>query len=439
MPLAIRTRTRPGPRQSRLRREPNRFKRLFQILGPGLITGASDDDPSGVGTYSIAGAALGYQLLWVGLYSIPLMVTVQTMVSRLGLVTGDALATTLRRHYSIWLLYPLVLGLVVSNTITAGADLGAIGEAVHLFAPLPGQAVVIVVAIGIVAGLALGGYGLINRTFKWLTLVLFAYVGAGLLARPDPGAVLRGTFLPTLSFDQDSLSNVVALLGATVSPYMLFWQSQEEVEDEVELGRTSRRSREGTTRTELRYAFWDVTVGMVFSQLITFFVQLATAATLNQQGRTDIESAGQAAEALRPLAGDAAGLLFAIGIIGAGCLAVPILLSGAAFAVANTFGWRSGLEQRFETAPRFYATIGLLALVGVGLSFVGINPIHALFLASLIFGLLTPPLVVVLLLIMNRKQIMGRYTNGPWLNAFGILALLTNTVAVVGFLLTGRG
>lgn len=430
---------RPGPRQARIEHQPNRLKAFFfALLGPGLITGAADDDPSGIGTYSINGAALGYAQLWVGVVSVPMMVAVQTMVSRLGLVTGLGLAANLKRHYPRWVLYLMVLGLVVSNTITVGADIGAIGEAVHLLVPpIPSKLVLLPVAVGIALVLGTGGYALIRKIFKWLTLVLFAYIGSGVLAKPDLGEVLKGTLVPRLSFDSQYLSNLVALFGATVSPYLMFWQATEEVEEQVEMGRQSRAERVGTTRAELKYSLWDVSIGMLVSQVITYFIQISTAATLHQAGQTEIDTATQAAQALRPLAGDADGVLFAFGLIGAGCLAVPVLAASGAFALAEVFGWRAGLNHTFGRARGFHAAIAGSLLIGLGINFVGISPFKALFLASLIFGLLTPPLVLVVLLIVNNRRIMGDARPGRWLNGLGVLTLLTNAAAAVGLLLTG--
>lgn len=365
------------------------------------------------------------------------MIAVQGMVSRIGLVTGEGLAANIKSHFPRWVLYAMVLGLVISNTITTGADLGAIGEAVHLIAPpIPAKTALVPAAGCFACVLALGGYELIRKLFKWLTLVLFAYVGAGILARPDVGQVLRGTFLPSLSFDSKSLSNLVALLGATGSPYLMFWQARDEVEEQIEEGRTSASERRGTTRAELHYSMWDVIVGMVVSQLIAYFVQISTAATLHNAGQTEIESAADAAKALQPLAGNAAGILFALGLIGAGCLAIPVLAASAAFAVAEVFGWRAGLDQQFKTARRFYGAIAGTLCLGLAVNFVGINPFHALFLASLIFGLLTPQLVLVVLLIVNNRRIMGSATPGRWLNTLAVATLLTNTAGAVGFLLT---
>jgi NRAMP (natural resistance-associated macrophage protein)-like metal ion transporter len=435
----VTSQAKPGPREARLERERRPLLRFAKLLGPGLITGAADDDPSGIGTYSINGAQLGFTQLWVGVYSIPLMVAVQEMSSRIGLVCGEGLAGVLRRHYPRWVAYAMVFGLVASSTITAGADIGAIAEAIHLLVPLPAKAMVLPIAAGIVLTLVFGGYRLINGIFKWLVSILFAYVGAGLLAGPDWGAALRGTLVPTVAWDGQSLSNIVALLGATGSPYLMFWQASQEVEEEVEMGRTSRRERRGETRAELRYSLVDVVVGMVVSQVIAYFVQLSTAATLHRAGQRDVESAAQAAEALRPLAGDAATTLFAVGLISAGLLAVPILVSGAGLAVAELFGWPANLSAPFGRAKGFYGVIAAATGVGLAINFVGLNPLRALFLASLLFGLLTPPLVLVMLLVTNNRRIMGDRVNGRWLNAIGGVTLLTNTAAAVGFLLTARG
>ena len=435
-----------GAREVALAGEPNPLKRGWKLLGPGFITGASDDDPSGIGTYAIAGAALGYATLWTALVTFPLMAATQFISAKIGLVSGQGLAAVLRRDYPRWLLYPVVLALAVANTINAGADIGAIAAAVNLLVPIPIQALIIPVAVSILVLLTWGSYHLIDRTFKWLCLALLAYVGSALLAHPDWGQVLRGTFVPTFRLDADFLTTLVAILGTTISPYLWFWQASQEVEDKQEAReRAGVRRRgfwrlRGTSNTELGYAAWDTNIGMFFSNLVMYFIIFATAATLHQAGKTDVTSAAEAAEALRPLAGDAATVLLAVGLIGAGFLAVPVLVGSAAYAVAEAFGWQEGLDESPARAAQFYGVIALATVVGMEINFVGINPIDALYWTAVIYGFLAPPLLVVLMLMANNRRVMGERVNGFWTNLLGWATTLVMTAAAAALVVTwGHG
>jgi NRAMP (natural resistance-associated macrophage protein)-like metal ion transporter len=412
--------------------EPNPIRRFLKILGPGFISGAADDDPSGIGTYAVAGASLGYAPLWTALLTYPLMATVQLVCAKIGLVTGRGLAGVLRKHYPRWLLYAAVIPLFAANTINVGADLGAIAAAINMLIPaLPIRLLVLPIALAILALQIWGSYRLISRTFKWLTLALFAYIGAAILARPDWGEVLRSTFIPTISLDQAFLLTLVAILGTTISPYLFFWQASEEVEEEVAMGRTQLWRRRGASDRELEYAAVDVNVGMGFSVLVMYFIMLATAATLHQAGKTDITSATDAAEALRPLAGDLSSVLLAVGLIGTGVLAVPILSASAAYAISEAFGWRYGLDQNPGRAKQFYAVIVLATLIGVGIDYLGINPIDALFATAVINGFVAPPLLVMIMVVANNRKIMGKRTNGRLTNILGW------ATAIVMFLAAG--
>ena len=412
------------------------WRRLLKVLGPGLITGASDDDPSGIGTYSQAGASLGYSTLWMALWTLPLIATVQYICARIGLVSGRGLAGVLRENYSRKILYPVVFGLVVANVINAGVDLGAIGAAIHLLVPIPITVVIIPVTIGILLLQVFGSYRLIAKVFKWLTLALFAYIGAAFFARPDAGEVLKSALVPTLSFDKTFLATVVAILGTTISPYLFFWQASQEVEEEVSMGRKQLWQRKGATKDELKYAMWDVNIGMFFSNLVMFFIILATAATLNKAGKTDIQTATDAAEALRPVAGDAAGLLLAAGLIGAGLLAVPVLTGSAAYAVAETFGWQYGLDKKPQQAKPFYAIIVVATIVGMLINYLGVNPIQALFWTAVINGFIAVPLLAVIMLIANNKKVMGKRVNSRAQNAIGWLTVIIMAAAAVSLIFT---
>lgn len=420
-----------GPRIPRLRlptepadapagEERNPFRHFLSRLGPGLVTGASDDDPSGIGTYAQVGASLGLAPLWTAFFSFPMMYVVQLICAKIGMITGSGLARVLRKHYSRWLLYPVVGALVVANTINAGVDIGAIAAAIHLVTPIPARAALVPIAVVILVVQILGSYRLLAKIFKWLTLALFAYVLSAFLSRPDWGAVLVATIRPTVRVDRDFLTAMVAILGTTISPYMFFWQADQEVEEEISMGRRTLKQRRGATSTELRDAEWDVAGGMLFSNVVMYFIILASASTLFHAGQPmRIQSATEAAQALRPLAGNAAYLLWAIGLIGAGMLSVPILTGSAAYAVAEALGWRHGLDERPRRAKLFYGMIAVSTLVGMMINFAGINAMTGLFWTAVINGVLAPPMLVIVMLIANNPAVLGRHINGPVANAVG--------------------
>jgi len=415
----------------------NPIRRFLAILGPGLITGASDDDPSGIGTYAVAGASLGYATLWTALLTFPMMTAVQFMCAKIGMVTGMGLARVLRQHYPKALLYPVVAALVIANTINAGADIGAVAEAVNLLVPIPPIMLIVPIALAILGLQIWGSYQFISRVFKWLSLALLAYIGSALYARPDVGAVLRGTFVPTIHFNAHFISTFVALLGTTLSPYLFFWQASQEVEEEISMGRRTLVSRRGATDGELQYAGIDVTVGMFFSNLVMYFIILATAATLFQAGKTEIGSATEAAQALRPLAGNAAAALLAVGLIGAGFLGVPVLTGSSAYAMAEALGWKHGLNEQARRAKLFYAMIVVPTLIGMCINFVGINPISALFWSAVINGVIAPPILVVVMLVGNNPRVMGKRVNGRWSNVAGWATAILMAMAAVALLAAG--
>jgi NRAMP (natural resistance-associated macrophage protein)-like metal ion transporter len=443
-PLAARDgRTGPvdgGGIEAELSREANPVKRFFRMLGPGLVTGASDDDPSGIGTYAVAGAQVGYALLWTALVTFPLMAAVQFICAKIGLVSGRGVAGVLRKHYPRKLVLSVVLALLIANTINAGADLLAIAAGLNLLIPIPVTGVIGPVALLLLGLQIYGSYRLIAKTFKWLTLSLFAYVGASFLAQPDWADVLRGTLFPALRFDGTFLAMLVAVLGTTISPYLFFWQASQEVEEEISRGRRRLWQRRGATEGEITYAAWDVTVGMLLSNVVMYFIMLATAATLHRAGRTQIDSAAEAAEALRPLAGDAATVLMALGLIGTGVLAVPILTASAAYAVCETLGWKCSLDAKPGQAKEFYLVLGAGTVGGLVIDFIGISPMAALFWTAVINGFLAPPLLLVILLIANNKEVMGERVNGPIMNVLGGVTVLVMSAAAIGLVLTwGQG
>ena len=417
-------------------RKDNPLNRFIKRLGPGLITGASDDDPSGIATYSQAGASFGYSTLWTAIVTLPLMVVVQHVCAKIGMCSGRGLAGVLRTYYPKLLLYPVVLCLVLANTINVGTDIAAIGAAINIFVPVPISVLVVPIAVGIVTLQIFGSYHLIVRVFKWLTLTLFAYVIAAFLAKPDWQAVAYATFVPQLQFSSEYITTLVAILGTTISPYLFFWEASEEVEEEVEEGRTTLEQRQGATDKEIRAEKVDTVAGMLFCNVVFYFVILAAGATLHRSGHTEILSAADAAQALRPLAGNMATVLFAVGLIGAGLLAVPVLSGSAAYAVAETFGWTSGLDEKPNHAKRFYGVIAASTIVGVLIDFTGLNPITALFWTAVINGVAAPPLLVVVMLVANNKTVMGDRTNGVFTNIIGWLAAILMFAAAVAMFLS---
>ena len=416
--------------------ERNPVKRIGKILGPGLITGASDDDPSGIGTYAVAGATLGLTTLWTALLSFPLMAGVQNICARIGLVSGVGLARVIKDRYPRWVLYPAVFALFAANTINVGADLGAVADAIGLLVGIHAIWLVIPVAIAILGFQIFGSYKLIAGVFKYLTLALLAYLIDAFVVHPDLLETLKAAVVPTFSLDPKYVATIVAILGTTISPYLFFWQSSEEVEEEIAQGRKTEEARKGASPGELRYATIDVNVGMGISNIVMFFIILATALTLFKQGKMDIKSAADAAEALRPIAGDLSGLLFAGGMIGAGLLAIPILSGSAAYAVSETFGWNSGLEERWDRAKPFYGVIILATLVGMAINFTGIDPITALFYTALLNGIIAPPLLVLVMLVARDRRVMGEQTIGPLLTTLGWLATTGMFLALAGLAYT---
>ncbi len=415
-------------------------RRWLRILGPGLITGAADDDPSGIGTYSQAGAAFGTGQLWLALYMLPLLIAVQEMCARIGLVTGKGLATVVRAQYSRWVLFIAVGLVLVANTLNIGADLGAMAATVQLLAPgAPFLALLLTISLGILALEIFVPYQRYAVVLKVLALSLLAYVATGLIVGPQGVALLQATVLPNIQLTPAFLALVVGVLGTTISPYLFFWQASEEVE-EVEL---RHRQPRGEDRVRLRQSLLaqirllriDTALGMFSSEVATWFIIFTTGSVLHTHGITNITTADQAAAALEPLvhsfpnAGLLAKLLFATGILGVGLLGVPVLAGSAAYAVSEAFHWREGLSKTFRQAPGFYVVIGAATLVGVLLNLLGINPIAALVYSAVINGVVAVPLLVLILLVANNRAIMGAHTNGWLSNAMGILTTVAMAAA----------
>ena len=413
-----------------------RLRRFFAELGPGLITGAADDDPSGISTYSVAGAAFGYAPLWTALLSFPLMAAVQLMCARLGMVSGRGLASVIRHHYSRRVLWGACGLLIVANVVNIGADLGGMAAVTEMVTGVKAVFWTPLYAGFIVSLLFWSSYRQIARIFKWLTLVLFAYVVTAFLAHPDWWAVLRATVVPHVEWSNVYLAVLVGILGTTISPYLFFWQAAQEVEEDRAAGRRTVQQRRGATDEELRRARTDVLTGMFFSNVVMYFIILTTAATLHATGQTSIATARQAAEALRPLAGDGAYWLFAIGLIGTGMLGVPVLAGSCAYAVAEAEGWRGSLEDRPRLARRFYAVVAVSMLVGLILNFVRLDAVTMLFWSAVVNGVLASPLIVLVVLLTGDRAVMGTRVNPPLLRWLGWATAAIMTAAAVGMLLT---
>jgi NRAMP (natural resistance-associated macrophage protein)-like metal ion transporter len=413
-----------------------RWLRRWRVLGPGLITGAADDDPSGIGTYSQTGASLGFGLNWLMPFSFPLMCAVQIAAARLGRSTGRGIAANIAEHYPNWLLQVTVALLIVANTINIGADLGAMADALRML--IGGQLLVYVLAFGAVT-IALEIFIPYDRyvvILKWLTLSLLAYVAELAFVRIDWQAAAAG-FVPRLQWDQAYLATIVAVLGTTISPYLFFWQANEEVEDIHAFKQRhplTERPEEGPAA--IRRIRLDTLVGMGFSHLTATAIILATAATLNANGITDIETSAQAAEALRPIAGNQASILFAMGIIGTGLLAIPVLAGSTAYALGEARRWPIGLDRRPREAKAFYATIAVATAIGMGLNFTPINPVKALFWAAVINGVVAVPLMAIMMLMATRHDIMGKWTLGRGTLALGWFATIVMAAAVVAMAVT---
>jgi len=406
---------------------PSRWIRsLARAIGPGVITGAADDDPSGIATYSVAGAQLGTKLLWTALLTWPLMAAVQMMCARIGKVTGQGLAANFKQRFPRWLLLTFVIALLAANTINIAADLAGMADAAAMLSGVNSHWFVIAIAILISWATVRLRYNQIAKVLKWLVLVLFAYPITAFVVGANWGQVLRDTLLPSMPHSRAEWETLVAILGTTISPYLFFWQTSEEVEEEKSAGQTSLARRRGATREELGLRNIDVGVGAFFSNIVMFFIILTTALTLNRHGIMNIETSRQAAEALRPFAGKFATTLFTLGIVGVGFLAIPTLAGSAAYAFAETLGWRQGLNKKLQQARWFYALILVSTGVGVALDFIGINPVKALYWTAVINGLLAPFLLVAILIVAADKKLM----QGQPSSRLGWIVVAITTVAM---------
>ncbi len=439
-PLRARRGCLPSPHRGQPRPLRN-LNRGLRVLGPGLVTGCADDDPSGIGTYSQAGAAFGSALLWMAPVLLPLAIAVQEMCGRVGIVTHHGLAGIIRRHYARPVLYGAVALLCIANTINVGADLGAMAAATNLLVPVPQQLLVILFALGILLAEIFVPYRRYAKVLKWLTLSLLAYVLTAFITQPDWASLLQATFTPHIEWTASFLGLMVAIYGTTISPYLFFWQTSQEVEEEElhhrSLDNADHVRQKRAVRLELKRLRLDTSLGMLAATATFWFIVVTTSSTLHANGITNIATADQAAQALEPLvstfpySGVLAKLLFTLGILGTGLLAVPILAGASGYAVAETFGWREGLERRFSQAYGFYAVIAVSTLLGLALPLLHVDPIKALIYAAILNGVVSVPLLALLMLVGNNKKILGDQVNGWPSNVFGAIALALATLAVL--------
>lgn len=408
-------------------------RNILKALGPGLVTGAADDDPSGIATYSQVGAQFGFSLSWVMLFSYPLMAVTQEISARIGCVTGRGITQNLRRHYPRPILRAAVLMLLVANVANLGADLGAMAAAFKLL--VGGPTLLHLAGFGLLCVVLeiFMGYRRYAAVLKWLTLSLFAYVAVVFAVHVPWGQALRGVVVPALSFDGAHAMALIALLGTTISPYLFFWQASQEVEEELRRSAKPLYVAPARAGAELHRVRVDTWVGMGYSNLIALFIIIATAATLHAAGVTNIETSSQAAEALRPIAGDFAFAVFACGIIGTGLLAVPVLAGSAAYAVCESFDWVEGLDRKLRDARAFYAVIAAATVMGVVLNLVGLPPIKALYWCAVLNGLLAAPLMAAMLMIASNPRIMGTLTLPRWMKFVGWLATFVMAAVSVAF------
>jgi NRAMP (natural resistance-associated macrophage protein)-like metal ion transporter len=432
--MLFRRRYRHAPRHRNL------WHGILAVLGPGLITGASDDDPSGIATYSQAGAQFGYETSWIMLFTWPLMAAIQEISARIGRVTGKGIARNLREHYPVSLLRGIIALLLVANFINLGADLGAMGDALRLLVGGPAGLYVVLFAALCAILEIYASYQRYVKFLKWMTLSLFAYVATALVVHVPWGEVAYYTFVPSLSWQKDYIVLIVAVLGTTISPYLFFWQASEEAEDErADPAAHPFAEAPKEARREIRRIEIDTYLGMGLSNLVAFFIIVTTAATLHAHGITEVQTSEQAAEALRPIAGEFAFVVFALGILGTGLLAIPVLAGSSAYALAEAMQWEAGLSRLPQEAKRFYATIVGGTVIGVGINFVNIDPIKALFWTAVINGVVAVPLMVVMMIMTMQPKVMGEFTLPRPLWAIGWLSTAAMTFAVVTMFATWGG
>ncbi|MBV9718737.1 MAG: divalent metal cation transporter [Candidatus Eremiobacteraeota bacterium] len=414
---------------------------FFAKLGPGLITGAADDDPSGISTYSVAGASTGYSMLWLTLISTPMMSVIQGMCARISMVTGEGIAAIMRKRLPRIVAYALAALVIVANTFNLGADIGGMADAAHLVVPIPIDALVFFFGVGMIAAQIWLPYAAIARLFKWLTLALFAYIITAFVVHPPWLHVLMNFAVPRVHFDSGWLSTMVGVLGTTITPYLFYWQSSLMVEEDKEAGNTTLAARRGTDQKSIADMHTDVNAGMIYSNLVAFFIIVTTAATLGAHGVANIATAQQAALALRPLAGRFAELLFALGMVGTGILAVPVLATSSAYVAAQTFRFREGLSEPLHRAPRFYGAIVAGVLIGIAMNLLRIDAIKALFWSAVLNGVAAIPLIGVIVWLASNRALMGEWRSSALARAWGwgTFALMGGATVGMFYFMVHRG
>ncbi len=407
-------------------------KDYWHLLGPGLTTGASDDDPSGIATYSQAGAKYGFQFLWLAAFTLPLMAIVQEMCARIGLVTGVGLAANIRKHFPKRMLYACAALLFAANAFNIGADLGAMAKATQLLVPRA-NFVLLLFGFTIVCLVlqVFTPYARYAKYLKWLAVVLLTYILSAFLAHLNWGDVLRHAVVPSLNFGKDQILLICAVLGTTISPYLFFWQTSQEVEEQIMEGRTSIEQRSGATKPEMKKMRVDVWSGMILSNIVMFFIIAACGGVLFEHGIKMISTAAQAAEALRPFAGNATYFLFAVGIIGTGLLAIPVLAGSSSYALAESFKWREGMYRKLHAAYAFYGVIIISMLIGLAINFVGLDPFKALIYSAIANGIVAPVVLVLIVVMSSNKKIMGEWVNKPYVTVIGWFITLIMAVSGV--------
>jgi NRAMP (natural resistance-associated macrophage protein)-like metal ion transporter len=414
---------------------------LLKRLGPGFVTGTSDDDPAAIGTYVQTGAQFGYGQLWTTLFTLPLMVAVQEMAGRIGLVTGQGLATVIRKTYAKPILYFIILIQVLTNTINIGADLSAMAESSQLLWHVPYWLILALATPAVVALIVFVPYHRYATFLKFLGLTLLSYVAAALTVHVDWHAALTHVILPGIEWNKGFVLTLIAVFGVTISPYEFFWQSNQEVEDLVDKGSITGNDTERpiTSGEDIRFLGWDTRFGMFFSNAIGFFIIVTAAATLHAHGRTDVQSAAQAAQLLRPIAGPYAFVLFTLGIVGSGLLAIPVMAASSAYAVGGAFGWPRSLAKPLGAEWRFYAIIAISCFVGLGVNIVHIPPFKLLYYSAVLNGAISPFLLFMVTHIANSEHIMGQYRNRWWSTVVGYGLCGFMTLALIGFVVLSRG
>lgn len=411
-------------------------EKYLKKLGPGIITGAADDDPSGIATYSQTGAQYGTSLLWLAVWTFPLMVIIQEMCARIALVTGRGLASNIKSAYSKKILYVCTILLLFANTLNIGADLGAMAKATQLI--IPNIPFIFWVILAGILGLFLEifiPYRKYAKYLKWLVFAVFAYIFTGLILNMDWSVLLRDGIIPQIVFSKDQILLITAVLGTTISPYLFFWQTSQEVEEEISEGMTTVKKRQETGPSEIKKMRMDIWLGMFLSNLVMFFIIAVSSHTFFANGITDINTAAEAAQALAPLAGQWATLLFAIGIIGTGLLAIPILAGSTAYAISESFGWREGLYRKYKTAHAFYGVIIFSIIIGILINFIGIDPIKALIYSAIANGIIAPVIIICIVHISSSQKIMSQFKNPFLIKIIGwIIAILMGITAIAAII-----